>query len=72
MLQSFLTQSNQKVHVNGCFSNVIEIKQGVPQATVLGPLFLNIYVNDLNKQLDNTCKMIQYADDSWLIAQFRA
>ena len=64
MLQSFLTQRTQKFHVSGCLSDVTKIKQGVPQCTVLGPLFFNFYVSDLDKQLENNCEMIHSADNT--------
>ena len=44
-------------------SEWIELKQGVPQGTVIGPLFSNLYVNDLPELMSETAHILQYADD---------
>ena len=59
-----LDTENVKVHVNGCFSGVIETKQGVTQGLVLRPLFFNCYINDLDKQPENNCIMTQKVIDT--------
>ena len=48
-IKRFLNKHLQRVNTNGATSDVIEIKRGVPQGTVLGPLF-NLYVKDLQKR----------------------
>ena len=40
--------------------------QGVPQETVLVPLLLNLYVDDISNFL--SCETIQYADDTVLLS----
>ena len=47
-------------------SDWIELKQGVPQGTILGPLLFNLYVNDLTGQITEDARIIQYADDCLL------
>ena len=49
--------------VNGVLSGLIELKQGVPQGTLIGPLFFNLYVNDLPELMSETAHVLQYADD---------
>ena len=47
-------------------SEEIEFYQGVPQGTVLKPLFFTIYVNDMRQSTAPYCQSLQYADDTML------
>ena len=69
MINPFITNRSQKTIVNNTESDWIALEQGVPQGTVLGPLIFNLYINDLNKQFDKTCKIVQYADDTLLFCE---
>ena len=42
------------------------VKSGVPQGTVLGPLFFLVYINDISKGLSKGTKIRLFADDSLL------
>ena len=50
---------------NNVCSSFRTIKQGVPQCSVLGPLFYIIYANDLIDRIKH-CKVALYADDTVL------
>ena len=62
-IQSYLSSRKQRVLANGIHSTFLTIKQGVPQGSVLGPLFYIIYANDLTKYV-RKCKIALYADDT--------
>ena len=63
MVHSYLTVRRQRVKVNGSFSSWKEIKLDVPQGSVLGPLLLNIFINDIFLLLNET-EICNYADDT--------
>ena len=65
-LRSNLADRRQRVLINGELSDCCAITQGVPQGSILGPLFFNIYVNSLQNAVKNT-RVILYADDTVLI-----
>ena len=65
-LRSNLADRRQRVLINGELSDCCAITQGVPQGSILGSLFFNIYVNSLQNAVKNT-RVILYADDTVLI-----
>ena len=65
-IKSFLSDRLQQVSLNGVKSYWIELKQGAPKGTILGPLLFNLYVNYLTGQITEDARIIQYADDCWL------
>ena len=64
-IESYLTLRKQRVYANDTYSSFQTINQGVPQGSVLGPLFYIIYANDLVDVVKN-CKVAMYADDTVL------
>ena len=54
----------QRVSLNGQYSSREPIQPGVPQGSVLVPLPLLIYINDLFENIMPTCKI--FADDTSL------
>ena len=64
--KSYLQGRNQIVSINGVESELTELKHGVPQGSVLGPLLFLIYINDLNTCISNS-KVYHFADDTNLL-----
>ena len=60
-LKSYLTGKTQSIRLNNTSSNQTNVTIGVPQGTILGPLFFIIYVNELLIKLP--LNLISYADD---------
>ena len=64
-VRSYLCSRQQRVYANDTYSSFQTINQGVPQGSVLGPLFYIVYANDLVKTVKN-CEIALYADDTVL------
>ena len=64
-ISSYLSCRKQRVLANGVCSPFLPITQGVPQGSVLGPLFYIVYANDLTNIIKN-CEIALYADDTVL------
>ena len=46
--QSYLADRHQLVYLGGCVSDVALMKHGVPQGSILDPLFFTVFINDLS------------------------
>ena len=64
--RSYLTGRRQCVLVDGLVSDFLDIKCGVPQGSILGPILFLCYVNDMASSVG--CHLSLYADDSTLVA----
>ena len=66
LMESFLSNRFQRVLLNGQTSEWLPVKSGVPQGSILGPLFFLIYINDLSDDIVSTVEL--FADDTSLFS----
>ena len=66
LIEPFLHNRRQRVVLNGQSSSWLSIRAGVPQGSVLGPLFFVSYINDLPEGLNSEVKL--FADGTSLFS----
>ena len=63
LIESYLTDQEQCVQLNNVTSDLDLIKHGVPQGSILGPLFFLLYINDI-ANCSSILKFYLFADDT--------
>ena len=63
ILQSYISNRNQRTKINDAYSKYCEILSGVPQCSILGPLLFNIYLCDMFYDI-NDGDIVSYSDDN--------
>ena len=71
-IHSYLSDRSQVVAVGGELSTIKNVVSGVPQGSVLGPLFFTIYINDVAQQISPSSSISLYADDIALYRSIRS
>jgi hypothetical protein len=69
LIKSYLKGRYQRVNldtnsVNGSSSRWVEVKSGVPQGSIPGPLFFLLYINNITKVPIKGAKFFLYANDT--------
>ena len=62
-LPLFSGRSRQYVNIDGCHSTIRPATLGVPQRSILGPSFFDVFINDLPETQQHSVADI-YADDT--------
>ena len=62
-ISNYLSNRQQYVQINECSSDLLSIKCGVPQGSILGPKLFILYINDICSVSD-VCKFVLFADDT--------
>ena len=68
--QSYLADRHQLVYLGGCVSDMALMKHGVPQGSILGPLFFTVFINDLPLHVSSS-EIDLYADDATITSVSR-
>ena len=63
IMESFLSNRQQRTKINNAFSRYSEIIYGVPQGSILDPLLFNVYICDIFFDIIE-CDIASYADDN--------
>ena len=66
LFENYLHNREQRVVLNGSFSDYSPVESGVPQGSVLGPLLFLVYINDLESNIKSNIKF--FADDTMLFS----
>lgn len=60
-IKDYLSDRYQSVVLDGIYTELHPVISGVPQGTVLAPLFFLLYINDISDSINSTIRL--YADD---------
>ena len=69
-INKLLKFRNQKVVLDGEMSDPVPVTSGVPQGTVLGPLMILLYINDINQNINFKIRL--FADDCLLYREINS
>ena len=67
--RSYLSGRQQVVRINSALSEPLPLVSGIPQGSILAPLLLSIYTNDLTS-VPMKCMAKSYVDDTKLLTSF--
>ena len=63
-IKAFLQGRTARVLYNGCLSNIVEMRQGLPQGAVLSPLLFLFFIDDLHTVIPEGVEIAMFADDA--------
>ena len=67
--KNYLLNRFQKVKLDECESNLMPVRMGVPQGSIIGPFMFIVYINNMIYSLrELDVSVVMYADDTVLYA----
>ena len=64
LFTSYLSDRSQCTNFKGTLSDPLPVSIGVPQGSILGPLFFLLFINDLPLILPQNATLTMFADDT--------
>ena len=64
-MKSYLSDRKQQIRISSVLSSWAKINKAVPQGSILGPLLLNVFINDIFYFIKK-CTLYNNADDNTL------
>ena len=71
-IRSYLSGRQQQVVVGGSVSSKLPVVSGVPQGSILGPLLVVTFINDIFTCISEGTKIAFYADDTQIWRQIES
>ena len=63
LIHNYLTNCKKKMKISSSYSDWYDIVGGIPQGSILGPLFFDLFVNDLFLFIEST-NICNFTDDN--------
>ena len=63
-IMNYLKDRKQRVVIGGSQSDLKNVRSGVPQGSILGPLFFILFINDMSECVSEGTNIALYADDT--------
>ena len=61
---NYLQGKKQQVIIDNAVSNSVDVLSGVPQGSILGPLFFVLFINDIYENIEPNTNIALFADDT--------